>query len=107
MKLVKLGGLPYWADDNFNYWSAREYTESEAFGISKTLKNCSFCVDCDNLSNSSNCLKCSSSFNLVNCSFCYHCKNSQYLFNCKGCVNCCNLNATRDMSNLSNSKESI
>lgn len=108
MKLVKLGGLPFWADDNFNYWSAREFTESQAFDLAKTLKGCSYCINCNNLTNSFNCNSCAMCSNIANSSFCYHCKNSQFLFNCKGCVNCSNLSNQRDLSNSSNTnKESL
>lgn len=100
MKLVKLGGLPYWQDENFNIWNAREYNEIQAYNLSKTLSNCWYCLDCNNSSNLERCVGCSKCGNLADSMFCVVCNYSSFLFNCKGCSGCYGLYNQRDLKDI-------
>lgn len=100
MKLIKLGGLPYWQDDNFNIWNAREYNETQAYKNSLTLISCYYCMDCYSSSNLVRCVGCNKCSNLADCHFCVVCNSSSFLFNCKGCNNCYGLTSQYDLSNI-------
>lgn len=99
MKLIKMLGLPYWQDENFNTWSAREYTEKQAHNLSKTLVNCAYNHDCQDLINCTYNNHCSNCNNVSNCSFVAYSQDCQFLINCTNCNNCSNLFNCRHFDN--------
>jgi hypothetical protein len=100
MKLVKLGGLAFWQDNNYNIWNTREYTEYQAVEMSRTLKNCYFNVDCNNMVNSVRNKYCYNCNNIADSSYCLNCKDSSFLIGCKGCKNCFGLYKSVDQENI-------
>lgn len=59
-----------------NYYSKKKHTYKQAVKASKTLINCTGCIDCYKCTDCSWCEKCRE------CTYCY------MLFNCEKCVNC-------------------
>lgn len=100
MKITKYNGFPYWIDNNNNVWSARLYSESEAYKLSLTLENCSYCINCTKLTNCVRCNECSSCNNIQDSIYCFNCNNSSFLFNCRNCFACYGLANTMDGENI-------
>lgn len=72
----------YWVDQNNNAWSCSTHTKEEAIKKSLTLKNCSFCLDSENLTDCDHCIECS---NCEDCNSCHSCTD------CCACLHCENL----------------
>lgn len=76
----------FWVDQSNNAWSCATHTKEEAIKKSRTLKNCNFCLDCENLTDCNHCIECSS------CKDCYSCHNCT---DCYACLHCDSLHKVR------------
>ena len=66
-------------DQNNNKWDTKLFTAEKAAMFSKTLRNCSNCVNCSFLENCQDCQW---------CDFCSKCKDCDSCFHCRDCANC-------------------
>jgi hypothetical protein len=73
-----------------NYWSCGEYSEDEAKGYSRYMRNSVNCFNCRN---------CTGCVGLVRCSDCVDCDGGFYLDYCEGCYDTNYSHGSRNCSN--------
>ena len=78
----------FWIDENNNKWECKFYTETNATQLSKTLANCSDCINCSYCSNMTNCNKCSYCCDCSCCTNCSYCRNCSHCMSCSCCSDC-------------------
>lgn len=85
----------YWVDENNNRWNCEICSEASAEKFSKTLINCTDCIDCTNCTDCNSCFNCLYCHNCTNCINCWLCHNCISCHLCNSCFDCMYCNFCR------------
>lgn len=86
-----------------NYFAKWKYTYEDALEISKTLINCTECIDCQNCTNCVGCVGCKNCTDCVECTWCEDCSNCldcHYCYECEKIERCFNRSEHKSSKNL-------
>lgn len=112
----------YWIDTNGNMWRKTAYSKEDALRLSRTLKDCSGCIDCSYCNDCRQCEDCHYCYQCegstmckfctgcVQCSKCFHCTSCSYCYfcaRCDGCRYCADVRAVRDCSGCNDIQNTI
>ena len=86
-------------DQNNNLWDTKRYTVEQAEKFSKTLINCSFCVDCCDCIDCGNCRDCRNCNGCRSCRDCRDCHSCCGCYKCRKCCGCRDCGDCRDCNN--------
>ena len=78
----------YWIDESGNKWDSQRYSKLDAIKFSKTLFDCTGCLNCKNGINCTNCKDCISCVGCEDCTSCNDCENCADCISCNSCKNC-------------------
>lgn len=74
-----------WEDERGNAWYEWLFSEEAAEEKSKSLKDCTGCLNCNDLKGCKDCRGCS---NCEDCEGCFYCLDCSRCDRCEGCIDC-------------------